>query len=97
MRLFRLIRDRDISGVSGEGIVCEGVEFSDGVAVIHWIVGPHSTTTVHPDGVASVVAIHGHGGATRLVWDMGDGSGVAFPNVPSGSEAHRVVQNGPQF
>lgn len=85
MRLFRLVRDVDISGVSGTGVVCEGVEFGDGTAVIHWISGDYHTTTIHPDGVVSVAAIHGHGGATRLVWDVGDGSAVVFPNVPVGS------------
>lgn len=86
MRNFRLVRDKDISGVSGEGVVCEGTEFSDGHAVVHWIIGDYHTTTPYPDGVKSVVAIHGHGGTTRLVWDVGDDSSVAFPNVPVGSK-----------
>lgn len=94
MRCFRLIRDTDVTGVSGEGVVCEGIEFSDGVAVIHWIVGDYHTTTVHSDGVKSVVAIHGHGGATRLVWDVGDGSAVAFPNVPPKKRSSLVPERG---
>lgn len=63
---FDLVRDVDISGVSGTGKVAEGVIFSDGEAVIHWL-GAWPTTTVHPKGTASIKAVHGHGGATRIV------------------------------
>lgn len=64
--LFELHRDTDISGVSGTGKVAEGAIFSDGEAVIHWL-GQWPTTTPHPRGIASVKAVHGHGGATRIV------------------------------
>lgn len=60
-RRFELQRDLDVSGVSGTGVVAEGI------AVVHWIAGEHHSTVVWPD-VAGVEAIHGHGGATRLVW-----------------------------
>lgn len=63
--LFDLIRDTDVSGVSGTGKVAEGVIFSDGHAAIHWL-GEWPTTTPHPS-VASIKAVHGHGGATRVV------------------------------
>lgn len=66
MRTFHLQRDEDVSGVSGTGIVAEGVEFSDGSVVIRWA-GEHRSTVVWP-GIESVEAIHGHGGATRIVW-----------------------------
>lgn len=66
-RRFELHRDLDVSGVSGTGVVAEGVAFTDGTAVVHWIAGEHHSTVVWPD-VAGVEAIHGHGGATRLVW-----------------------------
>lgn len=67
-RRFRLQRDVDVSGVSGVGIVAEGVEFSDGTVVVRWIsAGNPSSTVVWPD-MAAVEHIHGHGGATRIVW-----------------------------
>jgi hypothetical protein len=65
-RLFELHRDADVSGVSGTGKVAEGVLFSDGEAAIHWL-GQWPTTTAHPRGLASIKAVHGHGGATRIV------------------------------
>lgn len=66
MRQFKLQRDLDVSGVSGTGVVAEGVIFSDGEAVVHWL-GQYPTTTPHPKGIESIKAIHGHGGATRIV------------------------------
>ncbi|GAA4123193.1 hypothetical protein GCM10022215_29600 [Nocardioides fonticola] len=66
MRTFELHRDTDVSGISGTGVVAEGVEFSDGTAVVRWVVGEHQSTVVWPS-LASVEAIHGHGGATRVV------------------------------
>lgn len=65
-RLFVLQRDTDVSGVSGTGVVAEGAIFSDGEAVVHWL-GEWPTTTPYPRGIESVKAIHGHGGATRVV------------------------------
>jgi len=66
-RTFKIIRLKDISGVSGVGIVAEGCVFHDGQTVLSWY-GRHHTIEVAPD-VADVIAIHGHGGSTRLVWD----------------------------
>lgn len=68
-RTFRLIRDVDVSGISGTGIIAEGVIFSDGQVSLHWVNTPYPTTTLHPQGLDSVMYVHGHGGKTRLVWD----------------------------
>jgi hypothetical protein len=65
-RRFRLIRHRDVSGVSGTGPVAEGVEFTDGAVAVRWY-GDYPTTTVW-DSIDSVIAIHGHGGATVVEW-----------------------------
>jgi hypothetical protein len=65
-RRFRLIRHHDVSGVSGTGPVAEGVQFTDGAVALRWY-GDYPTTTVW-DGIESVVAIHGHGGATEVEW-----------------------------
>lgn len=77
MRNFNLDRSVDVSGLSGTGVVAEGVEFSDGTVVVRWLDtgvsqinkerGVKPTTVVHPD-IQSVEALHGHGGATRVVW-----------------------------
>lgn len=69
MRTFRLVRDEDVTGVSGTGVVAEGVEFSDGAVVLKWVVGEHQSTVSWPRGIESVVAIHGHDGRTRVAFD----------------------------
>jgi hypothetical protein len=68
MRLFELHRDVDETGVSGTGIVAEGVEFSDGYVAMRWIVGEHRSTGVWSQGIEAVKAIHGHDGKTQVVW-----------------------------
>lgn len=67
MRMFVLQRDEDVSGVSDTGVVAEGVEFDDGTVVVRWIVGEHRSTVIWPS-IAAVEAIHGHNGATRIVY-----------------------------
>lgn len=66
MRRFELQRDVDVSGVSGTGTVAQGVAFDDDTAVVHWL-GKRRSTVVWPS-VDDVEVIHGHGGATRVVW-----------------------------
>lgn len=73
-RLFLLQRDEDVTGISGTGVVAEGVEFSDGVVALRWLVpagnpgsGNPTSVVFHDNGMASVEKIHGHGGSTRIV------------------------------
>ena len=66
MQVFQLHRDEDVSGVSGVGVVAEGVQFHDGTVVIRWF-GKDASTVVWPD-IASAEKVHGHNGRTRIVW-----------------------------
>jgi hypothetical protein len=69
-RRFVLNRTEDISGISGTGVIAEGVLFSSGKAVLNWTVntlaGIPSVTVF--DSIEQVETIHGHGGATRIEW-----------------------------
>ncbi len=65
-RTFRLLRHVDVSGVSGTGIVAEGVQFTDGSVALRWH-GEYPTTTVW-DSIESMIAVHGHEGATVVDW-----------------------------
>lgn len=65
-RRFVLDRQIDVSGVSGLGIVAEGVQFSDGHCAVHWL-GDWPTTTSHYS-IESVIAVHGHEGKTKVAW-----------------------------
>ena len=68
MRTFKLVRSEDVSGVSGTGIVAEGVEFHDGQVVMSWF-GRHHTIEVSPS-IAAIEEIHGHFGKTIVVWGV---------------------------
>lgn len=65
-RVFCLMRDEDVSGVSGTGKVAEGIVFSNGMVSIGWCKAiPSQVTYMSLD---DAVAIHGHKGATRFVF-----------------------------
>ena len=66
MRSFILRRLEDVSGVSGVGIIAEGVEFHDGQVALSWF-GHHHTLEVSPS-LRDIMAIHGHEGRTVLEW-----------------------------
>ena len=63
-RLFHLIRKEDISGVSGTGVIAEGVEFYHGKCVISWLT-KHKSLGIY-DNVKEMMNIHGHDGATEI-------------------------------
>lgn len=66
MKRFQLVRDEDVSGVSGTGLVAEGIEFTDGTAVLRWLT-EHASTAVYLS-MELVELIHGHEGKTRIRW-----------------------------
>jgi hypothetical protein len=59
-----LVRHRDVSGVSGTGVVAEGTVWSDGSACLRWP-GRHGAAAFWPGGVQAIEAVHGHHGSTR--------------------------------
>lgn len=64
---FVLRRDLDVTGVSGTGVVADGVLFpaaGKSVAVVRWR-GERGSTVVW-DNLTHVREIHGHDGATRI-------------------------------
>ena len=72
MRRFVLNRAKDVSGVSGTGVIADGVQFSDGQCVLHWRGRWHSTEIL--TSITEVTDIHGHDGATVVEWvDWPDG------------------------
>lgn len=82
MRRFNLVRDEDVTGLSGTGIVAEGVQFSQGKVVMKWLT--ERSSVVYWDNIEDAEYIHGHNGKTRIVWLDGekcntcDGSKVCF-------------------
>jgi len=66
MKTFVLRRLVDVSGVSGTGIVAEGVMFHDGQCVLSWFGKVHSLEFfLNAD---NILEIHGHHGLTSIEW-----------------------------
>lgn len=66
-RVFILQRHVDVSGLSGTGPVAEGVEWSDGTVSLRWK-GDTPSTTFWQAGISAIEAVHGHGGATEVLY-----------------------------
>ncbi|MFD4258193.1 hypothetical protein ACFWR9_11320 [Streptomyces sp. NPDC058534] len=64
-RLFTLRRDRDVTGVSGPGDVADGVQWADGNVDLRWRDRPSTSVW---DSLELMLSVHGHDGATRVVW-----------------------------
>jgi len=66
MRRFVFNRKEDKGGVSGVGIVAEGVQFKSGKVAVSWMTR-HTSVALYDD-METVEAIHGHGGSTEIQW-----------------------------
>ena len=64
MRRFELDRLEDATGISGTGVVAEGVEFYDGTVAMRWRTGTASVAFY--DSLSDVEVIHGHQGRTVI-------------------------------
>jgi len=81
-RLFSLIRTDDVSGVSGEGRVADGVQWPDGTVTVRW--RTTTASTVFFSCLADAEAIHGHDGRTVVSWsDVGTVQAITRPCAQS--------------
>ena len=75
---FKLVRDQDVTGISGTGIVAIGCYFqlfhqdisqhSANIAVMQWLKVPKSTAW-YTQGWEQIALIHGHKGKTKIIVD----------------------------
>lgn len=66
MRRFNLVRNEDESGVSGTGIVAQGIQFDNGRCAMAWLTSVSSIAVY--DSIEDLVKIHGHNGKTVVGW-----------------------------
>lgn len=85
MRRFYFDRQTDVSGLSGTGAVVEGVQFSNGQVVIHWLTSLRSSMTIY-ESIEMAIAIHGHGGSTDLRWYDEQPSSIGEAPAASGRQ-----------
>jgi hypothetical protein len=96
-KVFYLVRIEDETGVSGTGIVAEGVRWTDGSVSLRFVSKTPSFINFErvPEGVEinrigerHVKMVHGHRGKTKVVWaddeeEVGS-SGPPPPAPPNG-------------
>ena len=84
IRTFTIARQHDETGVSGIGVVIEGVVLATGQAIIHWLTpAPRGALAIF-DSMADFIKIHVKphpGNASILTWD--DGEQERFGNIPT--------------
>lgn len=92
MRTVALRRHEDVTGVSGEGIVAEGVIFSNGKLALHWF-GDHQSIVIW-DSVEDAMVVHGHDGKTELVETFLDAHPVKYieGHDPNETVADHIVR-----
>lgn len=66
LRRFVLDRKEDETGVSGTGVVAEGVQFTFGRCALLWL-SIYSSMAFY-DCIDDLIAIHGHNGKTVVRW-----------------------------
>ncbi|MGA5489590.1 hypothetical protein ACPCK1_17760 [Streptomyces pseudogriseolus] len=82
---FTVRRHHDVTGVSGDGNVADGVLWPDGTASVRWR-GEHPSAVFWDRGRVSVEFIHGHQGATEVVLVDQDGEPLTSPTpTPTGA------------
>ena len=65
-RRFIFDRIEDVSGVSGIGIVADGVLFQNGFIVLSWRTNLLSLETW--TSIDDMMKCHGHNGKTQIIW-----------------------------
>ena len=58
IRTFTIYRGHDQTGVSGEGIVIEGIKLATGQAVVHWLYPPPRGGIAIFDSMSDFVKVH---------------------------------------
>ena len=66
LEVYKMVRDEDISTMSGTGYVGDVVVFSNGKVVVAWDTPLRISTVVVYDTLEDAKVIHGHNGKTRF-------------------------------
>ena len=85
IRRFHFVRTEDVSGVSGTGVVGEGVEFSGGKVAFTWL--SHMGAVTVYDNIKTFTAIHGHEGKGVIEWIDPDPVEELEPEAPTKKRA----------
>ena len=79
IRAFTVFRREDESGVSGDGIVIEGVELATGQCIIHWLFPPPRGGIAVFDSMDDFIKVHiGPHPSNKTIITFQDGEQVKF-------------------
>lgn len=67
IKTYKLVRNKDINGLSGTGDVAIIAAFPSGRAVMEWTASNHATLTIFNGGIEEIAQIHGHNGNSVIV------------------------------
>lgn len=66
MKIYRLMRLHDVSGVSGAGVVAYAVEFPNGKVAVAWHAEGRPKSVAVYDSMDEAWLVHTHGGASQF-------------------------------
>lgn len=66
IKTYRLVRNKDVNGLSGTGVVALIAVFPSGRAIMEWIASNHPTVSIFNGGVEEILLIHGHNGSSVI-------------------------------
>ena len=79
IRAFTVFRREDESGVSGDGIVIEGVELATGQCIVHWLFPPPRGGIAVFDSMDDFIKVHiGPHPSNKTIITFQDGEQVKF-------------------
>jgi len=85
MRVFQLDRVKDVAGISGTGLVAEGIEFEDGQVVLRWY--NTGAITIFKT-LQDCRLVHCAGGNTRIIHD---GNGKRLDQLQQENLGHSPI------
>jgi len=87
IRAFTVFRKNDESGVSGEGVVIEGVELATGQCVIHWLYPPPKGGIAIFESMGDFIKVHiGPHPANSTIITFQDGEQTTFGGNENGEK-----------
>ncbi len=87
IRAFTVFRKNDESGISGEGVVIEGVELATGQCVIHWLYPPPKGGIAIFESMDDFIKVHvGPHPANSTIITFQDGEQTTFGGNENGEK-----------
>lgn len=66
IKRFRLYRNEDKIGISGTGLIADGVQFANGKVCVHWF--GETQSIVVWDNIKDMEKVNCHNGSTRIIF-----------------------------